>query len=170
MSTTHSTRTVLLVGVVTALVVIASGCSSSTGPGPASTTSSMAMDTNGAAGAINRSDPTAVATAFATYFAAGDTPSACKLASQDGIKQINDNWGASNGCTARQPWSTTVNLRVHCAASGNQVEYLFRTSGADEINTSTYLDVLLARTGGEWQVTTAGGLASSASPLPCQGG
>ncbi len=168
MSTTHSKRTVLLVGVVTAMAIAAAGCSSSTGPGPASTTSSMAMDTNGAAGPINRADPTAVATSFATYFAAGDTPTACKLASPDGIKQITGNWG-QQPCTTRQQWTTTATLETRCIDVVDKAhrDYVFKS--ASEFDSFSAFDLTLGQVNGVWTVMSVGKLdLAQPDQQPCR--
>lgn len=173
MSTTHPARRALVcLGAV--LAIVTAGCSSSGDPVPGNTTSTgsstpMAMDTKGAAGAIDRTDPAAVAAAFATYFAAGDTPSACKLAAPEGVKQITSNWGGASSCTSRQPWATTVTLYAHCsnAAHKEKADYIFRTPGVEEIGSNVYLDVELTKASSQWAVSAAAGADSGGGALPC---
>lgn len=156
-------------GLAAALAIVTAGCSSTSGPGPATGGSStpMAMDTNGAAGAVDRTNPEAVATTFATLFASGDTPTACKLMSSDGIATVNKRM--SGFCENRQKWDGGgPQAGKHCSDGHGGLSYDF--SSGMVYNSYRAFEVQLRKAqDGRWAVYGLG-LADNSDQLSCING
>ena len=142
------------------LLLVLSGCTSS------SSTSTSTMLMTGTSGVTSTATPAAtaddVAAAFASAYAGGDTPSACKLASGSALSKLTDH----GMCAGRATWSETPRLVDSCAQSAGERHYEYRTDR--EVDRDLQFDVSVSKTSAtSWQVDYFGGRASTDNSALC---
>ena len=140
----------LLVTAVLALCCAACSAPGSTPPPAPTTVSSSGVD---------RSNPDAVAAAFAAYYASGDTPAACALADPAMAGRLT----ADGLCQTRADWQQTPRQVARCTAAAD-VQVTYQVDG--EVDRFLLFTVqAVPDTSGRWSV--AGLIHSSpGEPLP----
>lgn len=105
---------------------------------------------------VDRLSAPATAEAFASFYASGDTRSACLLG--DGAARAS--FGAL--CESQQGWSTTLTADGQCSV-GDQIDFHF-TAPAGALDGASGLDVRVQSRSQVWWVTSA----SRSSTPDCQ--
>lgn len=134
------------------LLLAAVGCGSDPVTPALTVGDTSIVGTSGKGNEVDRSDATATANAFASMYAAGNTPGACQLANDDGRENIGSK------CDRQQAWNTTVALAGDCESTpvdGAKAHSFHFEAPGGTINRNSDLDLVLVDQSGAWSVAVA---------------
>ena len=137
-----SQRTLTAAANVVVGLALLTACSSST------SSTSSATSTGGS---LDRSNVDAVADAFATAYAGGNTPAACALATGSALTEMNN----EGLCQTSMSWKEIPTRVEACPVVNGQARFVYQVG--HEIERFLLFGIKLTSTAGQWSVTQLGG-------------
>ena len=130
--------------ILTGITLTITGCSSSGAGQPVSASTTATVPPTPLA--LDRSNVTAVAAAFAADYAGGNTPAACALTTGSATKKMT----TQGFCQTRMSWNEIPRQIVDCPVTGNVKRYAYQVD--HEIARFLIFSIRLEAANGRWSV------------------